>query len=334
MTVLGAPDLADDLVRLGVREGDCLMVHGSMRAIGPAIGGARSVIEALIEAVGAPGTLVMPAYTRDALLPPGTAGVPPKILAEIEAQVPGFEPQTSSCHQLGALAEAFRTWPGVLRSRHPVHSMTALGPEARRIVSHHPRDWAFGLDGPMGRLVETGRARVLMLGVGWDRCSALHTAETIARFRRLRVLRFKDTTREVARWIHARDVTEDAEGLFPRLGAAIDAAELSLQGWIGLAEARLVDLDDMLAFAAPWIASYVSADAAATRGIEGAALGEKPARRRRRGPAARRSLVDDSDPDPAGPGGGGGGGGEGAGAFSVGPSPRRGRGSPKRRARR
>ncbi|MEM9761671.1 MAG: AAC(3) family N-acetyltransferase [Pseudomonadota bacterium] len=245
------------LRRLGVEKGDAIMVHASLRRLGPVVGGARGLIEALIEAVGDPGHLIMPAYSRDALMPELPAGLSTEDYAHYEDAVPGFDPTFSSCFHLGALAETFRCWPGVVRSRHPIHSLTALGPEARRIVAHHPRDWAFGLDGPMGRLAERGCTKVLLIGVGWERCSALHTAETIARYRRLRVLRYKDTSREHPRWVHARDVAEDRENLFPHIGKGLDAHPAMARSPIGATDARLIPLDDLLMTAAPLLAQAV-----------------------------------------------------------------------------
>ena len=54
-----ASDILHDLCVLGVRPGDTLMVHASLRAIGPVEGGAEGVIEALESAVGHDGTLLM-----------------------------------------------------------------------------------------------------------------------------------------------------------------------------------------------------------------------------------------------------------------------------------
>ena len=57
--------LTSDLRRLGVTAGDLLMVHASLRAIGPTDGGADGVIEALERAVGPDGTLLMTLSARD-----------------------------------------------------------------------------------------------------------------------------------------------------------------------------------------------------------------------------------------------------------------------------
>jgi aminoglycoside N3'-acetyltransferase len=49
--------LTKQLGELGVRPGDVVMVHASLRAIGPVVGGANTIIRALLDAVGPAGTL-------------------------------------------------------------------------------------------------------------------------------------------------------------------------------------------------------------------------------------------------------------------------------------
>lgn len=51
-------DLLVDLRRLGVAGGDVVMVHASLRAIGPVEGGAAGVANALDAAVGPEGTVL------------------------------------------------------------------------------------------------------------------------------------------------------------------------------------------------------------------------------------------------------------------------------------
>ena len=58
-------ELVAQLRRLGVREGVVVVVHTSFRAVRPVVGGPLGLIEALREALGPDGTLVMPAWTGD-----------------------------------------------------------------------------------------------------------------------------------------------------------------------------------------------------------------------------------------------------------------------------
>ena len=53
--------LARDLEKLGLEPGGVAMVHCRMSALGHVVGGAESVVRALLDAVGPEGTLM--AYT-------------------------------------------------------------------------------------------------------------------------------------------------------------------------------------------------------------------------------------------------------------------------------
>jgi hypothetical protein len=49
---------ARDLAALGIEPGDMVMVHSSMRGVGPVPGGPDVVIRALLDAVGQAGTVM------------------------------------------------------------------------------------------------------------------------------------------------------------------------------------------------------------------------------------------------------------------------------------
>jgi aminoglycoside N3'-acetyltransferase len=57
--------LARQLRDLGVDAGDIVLVHSSFRAIRPVEGGPDGVTDALVEAVGPEGTIVMPSWTDE-----------------------------------------------------------------------------------------------------------------------------------------------------------------------------------------------------------------------------------------------------------------------------
>ena len=66
-------DILTALKKIGITAGQTIMVHTSLSSMGIVCGGAQSVIEALLESVGADGTILMPTQSWKNLDP--TAGV-------------------------------------------------------------------------------------------------------------------------------------------------------------------------------------------------------------------------------------------------------------------
>lgn len=155
--------LARELHALGVRPGGVLLVHSSLSALGYVPGGAATVIAGLEEVLGSAGTLVMPTHSWDRVLAGGTT----------------FDVgQTPSC--VGTITEVFRTWPGVVRSLHPTHSVAARGPRAAELIAGHERaESPCGEGSPYTRLVDLG-AQVLFLGCGLEACTLYHACEARA----------------------------------------------------------------------------------------------------------------------------------------------------------
>ncbi|SLN32273.1 SPBc2 prophage-derived aminoglycoside N(3')-acetyltransferase-like protein YokD [Roseivivax jejudonensis] len=249
--ILTVDSLARDLRVLGLRTGDGVFVHASMRAIGPVIGGARSVIEALQQVLGRDGLIGMPGFSGDASFPPhlDRAAMSEREIAEAERAVPGFDRRRSATLGMGVIAETFRTWPGTERSDHPNVSICLNGRGAAELTASHSRAWATGPDTPLGRLCDRPATKILLIGVDWTRCTALHTAEARARHRRTKLRRFKSGPND-ADWVETHDVADDLGRLFPAVGAAFEAAGRVHRGRVGAAECRLCDLAELVGFAA------------------------------------------------------------------------------------
>ena len=176
--------LVADLAAIGVQRGMTLLVHSSLSSIGWVIGGPSTMVRALITVTGDDGTLAMPAATPHCTDPstwPGPA-VPDEWLEAVRENLPVFDPRTTPT-SMGAIPETFRNWPGTLRSNHPSDSVCARGDHAPAIVKEHPLAFSEGIGGPWEKLHDLG-TWILLIGVGFNRCTALHFAESLSAKRR------------------------------------------------------------------------------------------------------------------------------------------------------
>lgn len=170
-----------ELRSLGIQAGEIVIVHASLSALGWVNGGPVAVVEALLRAVGPGGTVVMPTQSAG-LTDPETWEAPPvphAWLDTIRDTMPAYDPRVTPTREMGRIAELFRTWPGALRSEHPSTSFAALGPLAREITRNHALEDPLGQSSPLGTLYRLA-AKVLLIGVDFDRCTALHLAEDMA----------------------------------------------------------------------------------------------------------------------------------------------------------
>lgn len=265
--VLGEQDIVADLRAGGVRSGDGLFVHTALRQIGHVIGGQRGLIQALISVVGPTGLICMPGFSDDAYDPVEIfdLDVEPSSRDHIRRQVPGFDPGRSNVLQNGTVAEVFRSWPGVVRSPHPTSSVLLFGADARVLSEPHDAyGWATGPETPWGRLRTRENMKILLIGVGWNRCSALHAAESAAEFKRAVVRRFKLGTGPDAPWIEAPDVADDLDRLFPLVGAEWEKVGQVQFCKIGNAETKITDYRQLVEFASKWISEKNQAEEALT----------------------------------------------------------------------
>jgi aminoglycoside N3'-acetyltransferase len=252
--------LVADLRELGVRAGDLIMVHASLRAIGPVEGGAQAVLAALEEAVGNGGTLLM-------IL--GAAGAAewmhePPDASTVSALPPErcFHALRTAAHpEVGWLAEVFRRASGTLVSHHPMGRFGARGRLARKLLENAPWHDYYGADSPLDRLCRAG-GRVLRLGADPDTVTLLHWAEYLAPLaRKRRIRRFVAVAGTAGPEIRHVDALDDEAGIVPWDGD--DYFGLLLEdyletgsgrrGRVAGAASELIDANDLIGFALPWM---------------------------------------------------------------------------------
>ncbi|MFF2009772.1 aminoglycoside N(3)-acetyltransferase [Streptomyces sp. NPDC058195] len=253
--------LAGQLTALGVEPGGVLLVHASMRAVGPVSGGARAVAGALRDALGGDGTLVVPAFTpENSDTSPHyldrVRGLDDQARKAVRAGMPPFDPAVSPAPSMGRLAETVRLSQGAVRSGHPQTSFAAVGPGARNLLAGHRPDCHLGEDSPLARLYAS-RAQVLMLGTGFGTCTAFHLGEYRVPAPPRRIYRCVVTAGGLRQWWEYEDVALD-DSDFTALGADFARARglLVRTGPVGTATSRLFRITDAVDFAAHWLPSH------------------------------------------------------------------------------
>ena len=241
--------LQRDLATIGVTQGTTLAVHSSLSAIGWVVGGAPTVVHALLSVLGKSGTLVMPAATPHCADPATWSNprLPEAWLADVREHLPVFDARTTPT-ALGAICESFRNWPSTLRSDHPVESVCARGVAASTIVSEHPLAFSEGPGGPFEKLYKLN-CQILLLGVGFNRCTALHFAESLVDRRRVKTLRFPLLENGQRVWMEVPNVADDNGAHFPTIGQEYVAEEGVRQGKIGDAASMLFPMRSLVEFA-------------------------------------------------------------------------------------
>lgn len=202
---------------LGLRSGDRAFVHSSLSSLGHVDGGADAVVDALLEAVDAEGTIAVPTFTR-----------------YDEPYDPTRSPSTT-----GAITEGLRQREDAVRSDHPTKSVAAIGPNADALVAEHEPSNSLGPNSPLHRLLQRD-GKILLLGVGHTANSAIHVAE------RLAGVPYRDQMAQTETSANGDVETVDVNRVhcsrgFEVVEALAARAGIVSRGRIGAAEARLLD---------------------------------------------------------------------------------------------
>jgi aminoglycoside 3-N-acetyltransferase len=162
--VVTIDQLKADLRALGLTSGSIVMMHAAMSKIGRVEAGPGAVLEAILEVLGPGGTLMVPTFSYS---------YDKRDVAE------AFDKRaTPSCNN-GILADILWKRPDAQRSDHPAYSVAAVGARAEEVTRDHPIAQPVGEGSPLHRLVQAD-GHVLLLGVGQDKNTLVHTAEALS----------------------------------------------------------------------------------------------------------------------------------------------------------
>lgn len=154
--------LIDDLIEIGLKRGDAVCVHSSLKSIGKVQNRSDTVIDALLYVIGKEGTLLMPTFSY---------------CFEGREGVQAFDLENTPS-ETGLITEIFRKRPGTLRSNCPTHSVAANGKRASEFIEGHETTSALGVQSPFHKF-SLAEGKVLFIGVDFRACSLIHVAEAL-----------------------------------------------------------------------------------------------------------------------------------------------------------
>ncbi|MFP4078646.1 MAG: aminoglycoside N(3)-acetyltransferase [Candidatus Izemoplasmataceae bacterium] len=233
-------DLKMFLREIGIRNDDTLVVHTALSKLGFVIGGAQSVIEALLETLDK-GTLVMPSHSGDLSNPEDFENppVPEAWIDTMKAHMPPFNPETTPTRGMGKVASQFMAMKDTKRSYHPQVSFCAQGVNAETIIEDHALTPMFGMKSPLGRVYDLG-GKIMMLGAPLSSCSAFHVSEVLSEWvgkKKEESPIIRDGERE---WVTFEDYDYDDDD-FLKIGDALRNEGLIQSFPLGLGEVHLME---------------------------------------------------------------------------------------------
>lgn len=231
MKTVSREDILFSLQLMGIQKGDVLLVHSALSSIGYVEGGADSVIDALCEAVGEEGTIVMSTLTG------------------------WFHPfdAATSPSAVGGISEVFRRRPGVLRSLHPVHSVAAFGKHAAEITAgHEDCPTGCGEGTPYLKLRELG-GKAMLLGVDMDRNTIMHSLEELIDAKYLRTLDIFAPTYLPGEEKFTLKKFPPGHRDFLNITPVLRRADAMVEGVIGSACVKVVDIPKLFDIALPML---------------------------------------------------------------------------------
>lgn len=233
------------LETLGLQNYSALMVHTSMRKVGKIAGGGDALIDALLQALGPQGNLVMVLGADD--------------------EEPFDKLSTEADEDMGIVPELFRERKGVKVNDHAAARYAVHGPQASFLLNPTQLHDYHGPGSVLERLTEMDGA-VLRLGADTDTVTLTHLAEYLADVPNKRRVSLRyERADSGEQWI---DSLDDSEGIaqwkngdyFPQILIDYLQTDSACSGRVGNCKAELFPAKSFVDFAREWIESNLELD--------------------------------------------------------------------------
>jgi len=177
-TVITKESLTQALESVGIGRNMILEAHVSLSSLGYVAGGARTIVDAIMDLITDGGTLLMATQTADNTDPSEWVNPPvlPSLWQEIRDSMPAYNPENTDLCYMGKVAENFRHRRNVIYSNHPAVSFAAWGRYAKLLCNRQSMHFPLAEESPAARMYEL-KGYVLLIGTDLSTATCLHLAE-------------------------------------------------------------------------------------------------------------------------------------------------------------
>jgi aminoglycoside 3-N-acetyltransferase len=243
-------NLVEGFGKLGVEEGDTLLVHSSYKSLGAVDGGPQIVINALEAVLGEEGTLIMPAFNFDF-----NKGTPWDV--------------RSAPSKMGVLTELVRNDPRAKRVFHPIYSFAILGKHAEMLGNLRYKS-SYGSDSVFAYLRKLN-AKIMVIGLSYtNSMTFFHHIEQMegVDYRFLKQFTGEVTDENGNTYIDTfemlvRDIDKGVITEVNPMGTLMEKAGVIKSGKIGEADVKLMKANEVYEFTAremkrdPYLLYYI-----------------------------------------------------------------------------
>lgn len=217
MVAVTRADIKESAERLGIKSGDSVIIHSSLKSLGYVEGGPDAVIDGFLDAVTHRGTLIFPTLCQ----------------RDWEHVYENWHMDAPS--DVGLITNVFRKRKEALRSNQATHSVAAIGKDAQYITKTHGQsgkrigifgDTPFSADSPWEKMYQLN-TKMVFLGVGMLYATMRHYAEYV--FVENSLLRIKDC-KEYDEMKNQLWLYGGPEAVWPHIENEPICAELKRQG--------------------------------------------------------------------------------------------------------
>jgi len=233
---------------IGLKEGDIVELHGSLKAIGLVSGGPNTIIDALLKVLSYEGTLLMAAQYSTNSEPAHWQHPPVEIesFKLIRESHPSFKGKESYLNWMGSLAQTLQLKDQTMFSDHPNCAVMALGKQAKWLTMSSPISPAFGIDSPLEKAIQM-KSKALLIGVDYSTLTGMHVAETLSNMRPYTLESATIKVNGKDKRVKILDVDTDSE-IFNQIGAEYELTHEVKTLNLGNATVKLIEMSSLHEF--------------------------------------------------------------------------------------